>query len=83
MSHRAGIYDQQTPPRHASAGRARDGTHVGPRNGSAWAFGFNQRFDSVSSVFQNFGFQKMTSDRFAKIPKTDQFWFGFLVPFFG
>ena len=50
---------------------------------SAWAFGFNRPFGSVFSVFQNFGFQKMTPDRFAKIPKTDQFRFGFLIRFFG
>ena len=50
---------------------------------SAWAFGFNQRFGSVLSVFQNFGFQKMTPDRFVEILKTDQFRFGFLVRFFG
>jgi len=53
-----------------------------PRD-SAWAFGFYRRFGSVCSVFQKFGFQKMTPDRFAKISKTDQFRFGFLVRFFG
>ena len=56
----------------------------GPKGyASAWAFGFYRRFGSVCSVFQKFGFQKMTPDRFAKISKTDQFRFGFLVRFFG
>jgi hypothetical protein len=48
---------------------------------SAWAFGLNRQFGSVYSVSLNFGFQKMSADRFAKISKTDNFGFGFLVRF--